>query len=85
MDLLAVFLAASQLHYFWQHRRSGGNVFFSRIWAESTINRRPHTEIRADAPPLEWPKKRLRRSSFGEEGGRVKMLSRAKTMGTYAT
>jgi hypothetical protein len=28
MDLVAVFLAASQRRYFWQHRRSGGNAFF---------------------------------------------------------
>jgi hypothetical protein len=26
-------LAASQRRYFWQHRRSGGNAFFSKNWA----------------------------------------------------
>jgi hypothetical protein len=28
---VAVFLAASHQRYFWQHRRSGGNVFLKNL------------------------------------------------------
>jgi hypothetical protein len=31
MDLVTVFLAASQRRYFWKHRRSGGNALFQKF------------------------------------------------------